>query len=349
MIDAPLSLPLTDFDFPFPEDLIAVSPAEPRDSSRLMVIDRRTGAWEHRTFRDLGNYLKPGDCVVLNRTRVFSSRLLGAKSTGGKADLLLVRELEPGLWSVLSSGLKRGMALNFPGSLEASIEGLNEDGEYLCRFSRPDIMAHLEKHGLPPLPPYILKQRKARPAGSDDARRYQTVYAREAGSIAAPTAGLHFTDGLITALLDKGVRIAQVVLHVGRGTFRPITAQDAKDHVMLPEWYTMDSDQAALVSKTLSEGGRVVSVGTTSTRTLETLARRPQGFSAGEGWSDLFIFSGFEFKAAGGLVTNFHLPKSTPLILASAFLGREKLLAAYQEAFREKYRLYSYGDAMLIL
>lgn len=349
MIGVSTALPLTDFDFPFPEDLIAVSPAEPRDSSRLMVVDRRSGAWEHRIFSDLPKYLKPGDCVVLNRTKVFSSRLLGTKTTGGKVDLLLVRELEPGFWAVLSSGLKRGMSLRFPGSLEARIEGLNEDGEYLCRFSHAEIMPYLEKYGLPPLPPYILKKRKERPASPDDVKRYQTVYACDAGSIAAPTAGLHFTEGLITGLKSKGVRIAYVVLHVGRGTFRPITTQDAKDHTMLPEWYSMNADQAALVSQTRSAGGRVVSVGTTSTRTLETLARQPQGFASGEGWSDLFIFPGFEFKAAGGLVTNFHLPKSTPLILASAFLGREKLLAAYQEAFREKYRLYSYGDAMLIL
>jgi S-adenosylmethionine:tRNA ribosyltransferase-isomerase len=340
-------LPLSDFDFAFPEDLIASVPAEPRDSAKLMVLNRSTGALSHQHFRDLPRFLRAGDCLVLNETKVLPCRLLGKKATGGKAELLLVRELEPGLWSALASGLKAGMRLSFPGGAAAQVEGLNEDGEYLCRFDQADMSAYLGKHGHAPLPPYILK-RKRLPDASDRAR-YQTVYAAAEGSIAAPTAGLHFTEGLLETLRGMGVRTAKVTLHVGRGTFRPVTAEDASRHPMLPEHYRMAEDQAALVSRTLREGGRVVSVGTTSTRTLETLARQAGGFGPGEGWTSLYIFPGHEFRVLGGLVTNFHLPKSTPLLLAAAFAGRERLLAAYQEAFRQRYRLYSYGDAMLVL
>ena len=334
---------LKDFDFEFPEELIATHPAEPRDSSRLMAIDRRSGDWRHLRFRDLPSLLSSGDCVVLNRTKVFAARLLGKKSTGGKADLLLVREMSPGLWAALSSGLKKGQRLLFPGGAEASVEGLTDEGEYLCRFNRTDLIGYLSEFGKPPLPPYILKKRTEEAA--DDLARYQTVFARDTGSIAAPTAGLHFTDELISSLKAKGIAFAYVTLHVGRGTFRPIDADDASRHRMLPEWCRMEEADAALVRT----AKRVVSVGTTSTRTLESLARRPEGFGAGELNTDLYIHPGFEFKVLGGLITNFHLPRSTPLMLASAFLGREKLLAAYQEAFKERYRLYSYGDAMVIL
>jgi S-adenosylmethionine:tRNA ribosyltransferase-isomerase len=272
---------------------------------------------------------------------------LGKKATGGKAELLLVRELEPGLWSALATGLKAGMRLSFPGGASALVEGLSEDGEYLCRFDLCDLAAYLTEHGHAPLPPYILK-RKRLPDTSDRAR-YQTVYAACEGSIAAPTAGLHFTERLLEELRVGGVRTARVILHVGRGTFRPVTAEDASRHPMLPEHYSMSQAQAELVAQALREGRRVVSVGTTSTRTLETLARQAGGFGPGEGWTSLYIFPGHEFRVLGGLITNFHLPKSTPLLLAAAFAGRERLLAAYQEAFRERYRLYSYGDAMLVL
>lgn len=334
---------LKDFDFEFPEELIATAPAEPRDSSRLMAVDRKTGAWRHKKFSDLPEFLNPGDCVVLNRTKVFAARLVGKKSTGGKADLLMVREVSPGLWAVLSSGLKAGKSLLFGGGASAVVEGLTDEGEYLCRFNRTDVLGYLAEHGKAPLPPYILKKRTDESV--DDPARYQTIFARDTGSIAAPTAGLHFTDGLIASLKAKGVSFAYVTLHVGRGTFRPIDAQDASQHKMLPEWCRMEASEAALVSG----AKRVISVGTTSTRTLESLARRPEGFGAGEMNSSLYIHPGFEFKVLGGLITNFHLPRSTPLMLASAFLGRERLLAAYQEAFKERYRLYSYGDAMLIL
>ncbi|MBI3553670.1 MAG: tRNA preQ1(34) S-adenosylmethionine ribosyltransferase-isomerase QueA [Elusimicrobia bacterium] len=336
-------MPLADYDFEFPEELIASVPAEPRDSSRLMVVNRRSGAWEHKIFRNLPEFLGPGDCLVLNKTKVFACRLSGKKSTGGKAELLLVKELEPGLWAALASGFKKGGALTFAGGMNATVEGLNEDGEYLVRFSSTDVMGYLEQNGLAPLPPYILKKK----GGSDenDLQRYQTVYAREKGSIAAPTAGLHFTHDLLDRLKDRGVGIAELTLHVGRGTFRPIDAEDAAEHEMLPEWYRLSEDQAELIKN----AKRVVSVGTTSTRTLETLAAKNGGLETGEGWTELYIRPGHVFKAVGGLITNFHLPKSTPLLLASAFLGRETLLSAYREAFARRYRLYSYGDAMLIL
>ncbi|MEK7859625.1 MAG: tRNA preQ1(34) S-adenosylmethionine ribosyltransferase-isomerase QueA [Elusimicrobiota bacterium] len=342
-------MPASDFDFEYPEELIASVPAEPRDASRLLVVRRGTGAWAHRNFRDLPEYLAPGDCVVLNRTKVFSCRLHGKKSTGGKADLLLVKELEPGRWCALASGFRAGMKLEFEGGLHATVETTNADGEYELTFDRPDIRAYLEKHGLPPLPPYILKKKKAQPDATPDAQRYQTVYAQDTGSIAAPTAGLHFTERLLTELRAKGVITAEATLHVGRGTFRPIQANDAALHIMLPEWYSLPAGPAEAIAAAKKAGRRVVSVGTTSTRTLETLARRPEGFGPGEGWTELYITPGFEFLAASSLITNFHLPRSTPLLLASAFLGREKLLAAYAEAIKERYRLYSYGDAMLIL
>lgn len=336
-------LPLSDYDFDFPEELVADRPAEPRDSSRLMVVDRASGAWKHRRFRDLPEFLREGDCLVVNRTKVFACRLAGNKATGGKAELLLVKELEPGLWAALASGFKAGMKLVFPGEMTAGVEGLNDEGEYLLRFSDRDVSGYLERHGLAPLPPYILKKK----GGSDkaDLARYQTVYAKERGSIAAPTAGLHFTPELLSAIKGKGITVAEITLHVGRGTFRPIAKDDAAAHVMLPEWYSVPFDAA----KTIKAAERVIAVGTTSTRTLETLARRPEGFGPGEGWSGLYLYPGQEFKLVSGLITNFHLPRSTPLLLAAAFLGREKLLAAYREAFQERYRLYSYGDAMLIL
>src|SRR5579883_2804725 len=334
---------LSDYDFDYPEELIASQPAEPRDASRLLVLGRQSGERRHAHFRDLPKFLAPGDCLVLNRTKVLSCRLSGKKSTGGKAELLLVKELAPGRWSALASGLKKGGVLEFPGGLSARVEGLSAEGEYELSFSRTDVPAYLEEHGLTPLPPYILK--KKRQTTAYDVARYQTVYARDRGSIAAPTAGLHFTPELLAALEKKGVSLAYVTLHVGRGTFRPITADDASAHKMLPEWYRLEPDQAAVIAK----AERVIAVGTTATRTLETLARRPEGFGPGEGESELYLYPGSEFKVLGGLITNFHLPRSTPLMLAAAFAGREKLLAAYREAIAMRYRLYSYGDAMLIV
>ncbi len=339
-------LPLSDYDYELPEELVAAAPAEPRDSSRLLVVDRASGRLEHAVFGDLPRFLKPGDCLALNRTKVMACRLIGRKSTGGRADLLLVRELGPARWSALASGFKAGQTLVFDGELTALVEGLNEDGEYLLKFSAPDLRPYLAERGLAPLPPYIAKKRSPSRA---DAARYQTVYARDEGSIAAPTAGLHFTQGLLERLRAGGVAVAYITLHVGRGTFRPITGDDADAHRMLPERYEVEEDQALALRRAREGGGRIVAVGTTVTRTLETLARRPEGLTAARGESSLYIRPGHEFRAVDALITNFHLPRSTPLLLACAFAGRERLLSAYREAIARRYRLFSFGDATLIL
>ncbi len=340
-----MSLPISDYDYEYPESLIASTAAEPRDSARLLVLDRRSGTLEHAIFRDLPRFLAPGDCLVLNRTKVMACRLFGKKSTGGKADLLLVRELAPNIWTALGSGFKAGQTLEFPGGMKATVEGLTDEGEYRLAFATTDLRPYLAEHGLPPLPPYIAKKRAPSRA---DAARYQTVYARDDGSIAAPTAGMHFTPELLETIKASGVAVAFVTLHVGRGTFRPIRGDDAASHKMLAERFEVEPAEARLVSEARARGGRIVSVGTTTTRTLETLAARPEGFGPGSGESSLYITPGFEFRVLDALITNFHLPRSTPLLLASAFAGRDRLLASYREAVSLGYRLYSFGDATLI-
>jgi S-adenosylmethionine:tRNA ribosyltransferase-isomerase len=343
-MSAPLSA--ADFDYAYPEELIASAPAEPRDSSRLLVLDRASGRVEHALFRELPRFLKAGDCLVLNRTKVMPCRLIGRKSTGGKADLLLVKELGPASWTALASGFKAGQTLVFDGGLTARVDGLTPDGEYRLLFSAADVRPYLAEHGLPPLPPYIAKKRVA---SRDDAARYQTVYARDEGSIAAPTAGLHFTPELLTKLNAAGVATAWVTLHVGRGTFRPITVSDASLHVMLPERFEVEAAEAAKMRAAKERGSRLIAVGTTATRTLETLGARPEGLAALAGESALYIAPGYAFRVVDALITNFHLPRSTPLMLAGAFAGRERLLAAYREAVSLRYRLFSFGDATLIL
>lgn len=340
------SLPISDFDFEYPEELVASAPAQPRDSSRLLVMDRAAGRLEHAVFRDIPRFLRPGDCLVLNRTKVLPRRLMGRKSTGGKVDLLLVRELGSSSWSALGSGLKAGQSLEFPGGLQAAVEGLSEEGEYRLAFATRDLRSYLAEHGLPPLPPYIAKRRA--PSRSD-LERYQTVYARDEGSIAAPTAGLHFTPELLERIRAQGVETAWVTLHVGRGTFRPIKGEDAAAHAMLPESYEVEAAQAETLRAAKARGARLVAVGTTAARTLETLASFPGGLRAGRGESSLYIAPGYAFRATDALVTNFHLPRSTPLMLACAFAGRDLVLSAYREAVARGYRLYSYGDATLIL
>ncbi|MDE2142089.1 MAG: tRNA preQ1(34) S-adenosylmethionine ribosyltransferase-isomerase QueA [Elusimicrobia bacterium] len=339
-------MPVADYDYEYPEELIASAPAEPRDSSRLLVLDRASGRVEHAVFRELPRFLAPGDCLVLNRTKVMPCRLIGRKSTGGKADLLLVKELGPASWTALASGFKTGQTLAFEGGLTARVEGLTAEGEYRLTFSAADVRPYLAEHGLPPLPPYIAKKRVA---SREDAARYQTVYARDEGSIAAPTAGLHFTPGLLEALRGRGVETAWVTLHVGRGTFRPIAGEDASLHVMLPERFEVDAAEAEKMRGAKARGGRLIAVGTTATRTLETMGARPEGLSGCSGESSLYIVPGYSFRAVDALITNFHLPRSTPLMLAGAFAGRERLLAAYREAVSLRYRLFSFGDATLIL
>jgi S-adenosylmethionine:tRNA ribosyltransferase-isomerase len=340
------SLPVSDYDYAYPEELIASAPAEPRDSSRLMVLERASGRVRHALFRDLPRFLKTGDCLVLNRTKVMPCRLIGRKSTGGKADLLLVRELGPSSWAALASGFKKGGVLEFAGGLTARVEGLTSEGEYVLAFSVADVRPYLAEHGLPPLPPYIAKKRVA---SREDAARYQTVYARDEGSIAAPTAGLHFTPELLKKLADEGIELAWVTLHVGRGTFRPIAGDDASRHVMLAERYEVEEGEAARMRAVKARGGRLIAVGTTATRTLETLAASPEGLAARSGESSLYITPGYTFRAVDALITNFHLPRSTPLMLAAAFAGRERLLTAYREAVSLRYRLFSFGDGTLIL
>ena len=340
------ALPLADFDYEYPEELIASAPAEPRDSSRLLVLDRAAGTIAHAVFRELPRFLKAGDCLVLNRTKVMPCRLVGKKSTGGKADLLLVRELGPASWTALASGFKTGQSLHFPGGMTARVEGLTPEGEYRLTFASADVRPYLAAHGLPPLPPYIAKKRTP---SREDAARYQTVYARDEGSIAAPTAGLHFTPELLRKLGEEGISVAWVTLHVGRGTFRPITHEDADAHVMLAERYEVEAAEASRMREARARGGRLVAVGTTATRTLETLAQRPGRLEAGSGESSLYIRPGHAFRVVDALLTNFHLPRSTPLLLASAFVGRERLLAAYREAVARRYRLFSFGDASLFL
>lgn len=350
MLDAEMAL--SDYDFDFPEGAVARSPADPRDCARLLVLDRAKDRLEHARFSELGRWLSPGDCVVLNTTRVLPARLKARKPTGGKAELLLVRPLGPGRWSALSSRLRKGQELLLPGGFRTRVLGLSPEGEYLLSFEPPDTAPLLRDHGLAPLPPYILKARdEADKDDRADIERYQTVFAAQEGSIAAPTAGLHFTPGLLAALKRKGVRVAELVLHVGPGTFRPILGPEIASHRMLPERYELDAEAAGLVRAARLEGRRVVAVGTTCTRVLETLAAAAgtSPFAAGAGETSLFIHPGHRFLCVDALITNFHLPKSTPLLLACAFAGRERILAAYREAVARDYRLFSYGDAMLIV
>lgn len=343
---------LGSFDYEYPRDAVATSPASPRDHARLMVLDRASGRTAHRLFRDLPELLSPGDCVVLNSSRVRPARLIGRKPTGGKAELLLLRELEPGLWSALSPDLRPGLRIALEGGLEAAAESRNDGGEWLCRFSSPEIRGYLARHGLPPLPPYILRKRRGDPgAGStaapapEDAERYQTVYAKQEGSVAAPTAGLHFTLPLIERLRDRGVSVAELTLHVGHGTFQPLTAPDVREHRMKAEWFRMDAPCRDAVESARGKGRRIVAVGTSVTRSLETWASS----GATEGWTDLYIHPGRPFRSLDALITNFHLPRSAPLVLACAFAGKGRLLSAYREAVPAGYRLYSYGDAMIVL
>jgi len=342
-----------DFDYFLPPELIAQSPVEPRDASRLMVLHRDTGRWEHRLFRDLPEYLRPGDVLVANESRVIPARLYGRKiPTGGKVELLLVSKLDEWTWRALVRGhrIREGTKLGFPASggfkLVGEVIKVEESGERVVRF-REEVEPLLEDIGVVPLPPYI-----RRPLA--DAERYQTVYARVSGSVAAPTAGLHFTHGLIRRLQERGVRFAFVTLHIGPATFRPVRTERIEDHVMHSEYCELSEETAELLNEVREEGRRIVAIGTTTVRVLETAALRaggegPARLEPFSGWTDLFIYPGFRFRVVDALITNFHLPRSTLLMLVSAFAGRELVLRAYQEAIRQRYRFYSFGDAMLIL
>ena len=342
---------VNDFDYHLPEELIAQYPADKRDESRLMVIDRKTGRLEHRLFYNILDYLNPGDCLVMNNSKVIPARLFGVKEmTGAKIEFLLTKRIKDDLWEALVRPGKKlhvGDRVSFSedGSLSARIMEHGQGGTRIVRFEyEGDFHELLERIGKMPLPPYI-----ARESGDEDKERYQTVYCKEEGSVAAPTAGLHFTEELIEKIRQKGVNIAYVTLHVGIGTFRPVKCENIEDHQMHFEEYEIDEDAAAVINETKKAGGRIIAVGTTSTRTLESAANEEGFVTAGRGRTGIFIYPGYRFKVIDSLITNFHLPKSTLLMLVSALYNREAILAAYKEAVERRYRFFSYGDAMLII
>lgn len=339
---------LSDFNYNLPEELIAQDPLEKRDNSRLMVLHRETGELEHKHFYDVIDYLNPGDCLVVNNTKVIPARLMGVKEgTGASIEVLLLKRKEEKVWETLVKPGKKarvGARISFgDGLLVGEVIDVVEEGNRLIRFEYDGIFEEiLDRLGQMPLPPYITHQLQ-------DKNRYQTVYAKYDGSAAAPTAGLHFTEELLQKIQDKGIRIAKVTLHVGLGTFRPVKEENVLDHHMHSEFYIVDEEAAKIINETKANGGRVISVGTTSTRTLETVAEPDGHIPVKSGWTDIFIYPGYRFKAVDCLITNFHLPESTLIMLVSALADRETILHAYETAVEEKYRFFSFGDAMLIL
>lgn len=336
-----------DFWYDLPEELIAQTPLEKRDSSRLLVMDRHTGALEHKHFYDVIDYLEPGDCLVMNDSRVLPARLLGHRPTGGAVEILLLRDLGDKKWECLCKPGRKmqiGNEVIFGnGELTAAVVAVQEDGNRVVEFHYEGIFLEALEHlGKMPLPPYIK-------AELEDNERYQTVYSRELGSAAAPTAGLHFTEELLQKIHKKGVNTAFVTLHVGLGTFRPVKSEEISQHHMHSELCMISEETAQLLNQTRTRGGRIICVGTTSCRTLESLVKEDGSFEAGSKWTEIFIYPGYEFKAMQGLITNFHLPESTLVMLVSAFAGRENVLHAYEEAVKERYRFFSFGDAMCIL
>jgi S-adenosylmethionine:tRNA ribosyltransferase-isomerase len=335
-----------EFDFELPKELIAQHPLAERTASRLMTLNKRTGEIGHRVFSDLIEYLNPGDTLILNDTRVIPARLFGVKpDTGAKVEFLLLKETEPDTWEVLVKPGKRvkpGATVSFgDGLLTAEVLDSTEEGGRIVRFSYDGLFYELlDKLGTMPLPPYITEQ-------LDDSERYQTVFNKHRGSAAAPTAGLHFTNEYLEQIREKGISIGYVTLHVGLGTFRPVSADTLDEHKMHAEWYDMPQETADLVRATKARGGRVIAVGTTACRTLETVAMKGE-VAAASGWTDIFIHPGYEFGLVDALLTNFHLPKSTLMMLVSALAGREPIMRAYAEAVRERYRFFSFGDAMFI-
>ena len=357
---------INDFDYELPKELIAQTPAEKRDFSRLMVVDRATGEVEHKHFYDILEYLGPGDCLVLNNSKVLPARLFGVKEgTGAKVEFLLTKRIEGDTWETMvrpGKRLKVGDAVNFAGSgsgsdsdgqegklFRAVVKDYGDDGTRIVEFEYDGIfLERLEELGQMPLPPYIERENN-----KDDRDRYQTVYCRDEGSVAAPTAGLHFTEELLAKAEAKGVKIAYVTLHVGIGTFRPVKVENIEEHHMHFEEYFVNEETAEIINETIKAGGRIVSVGTTSTRTVESAAGFAEAsglwlVQPGHGNTDIFIYPGYEFKIIDALITNFHLPKSTLLMLISALYNREDILRVYKIAVEEKYRFFSYGDAMFI-
>jgi S-adenosylmethionine:tRNA ribosyltransferase-isomerase len=339
---------LSDFYYELPTELIAQEPAAQRSGSRLLVLDRGSGNIEHRIFSDLGEYLNEGDCLVLNDTRVIPARLLGAREdTGGRIEFVLLRSVREDTWEVILKPGKRarpGARFVFGGGeLKAEVVDVVEGGNRIVRFEYDGIFIEvLDRIGIIPLPPYIKKK-------LENPERYQTVYSRHRGSAAAPTAGLHFTETMLEDLARRGIRLAYLTLHVGLGTFRPVKTVNVEEHVMHEEYYALSAETAGIINDTRAKGGRVVAVGTTSCRVLETAGSDTGYVKPGEGMTGIFIYPGYQFKATDALITNFHLPESTLIMLVSAFAGREYIMGAYREAIEKRYRFFSFGDAMLII
>ncbi len=343
-----IALKTSDFDFQLPQELIAQTPLQKRDASRLLTLDRITGKTGHHHFYDLPRFLRPGDCLVMNDSRVIPARLLGRRPTGGSCEILLLTDRGDDLWECLvrpGRKLRPGAQVSFgDGRLTATVEGEagTGDGVRLVRFSYRGIFLEvLEGLGRMPLPPYIKEELQ-------EQERYQTVYSKVSGSAAAPTAGLHFTPELLEQISALGVRLCWVTLHVGLGTFRPVKEEEVLDHKMHSEFCMISAGTARMINETRRKGGRVICVGTTACRTLESFAAPDGTLSEQSGWTDIFIYPGYQFRAVDALITNFHLPQSTLLMLVSAFAGREQVLAAYREAVAEQYRFFSFGDAMFI-
>ena len=336
-----------DFYYDLPEELIAQTPVEPRDASRLMTLDKTTGAIGHYHFRDIVDLLREGDCLILNDSRVLPARIYGVKEdTGAHVEFLLLENKGNDRWEALAGPGKKarkGSRFTFgDGLLRCEVVDVLPDGNRLIQFQYEGVFFNLlDQIGQMPLPPYIKEKLQ-------DRERYQTVYSREVGSAAAPTAGLHFTPELLERVKAKGVKLGFVTLHVGLGTFRPVSAEDIQDHKMHAEHYHMPQETADLINETKEKGGRVIAVGTTSCRTIESVAQKEGCFTESEGWTDIFLYPGYQFKGLDGLITNFHLPESTLIMLVSALAGREHVLAAYEEAVRQRYRFFSFGDAMFI-
>lgn len=334
------------FSYELPKEFIAQTPVEPRDQAKLLVYNRRTDIIEHRHFYNLTEYLRPGDALIINETRVIPARLFGRRETGGVIELLLLNRRDKDVWETLARPgrrIKIGDKLYFSDNLSAEVLEILEDGGRIVRFCYEGIFEEiLDELGQMPLPPYITER-------LEDKERYQTVYSKENGSAAAPTAGLHFTPELLERIRNMGVKIIPVLLHVGLGTFRPVKVRDVSQHKMHSEYYSVSEQAAMEINKVKASGGRIFAVGTTSTRVLETAADEMGRVSAQSGWTDIFIYPGYSFKCVDCQITNFHLPESTLLMLVSAFCSREKILEIYQEAKQEHYRFFSFGDAMLIL
>lgn len=338
---------VSDFNFYLPEELIAQHPLEKRDSSRLMVVNKKTGEIKHKHFHDVVDYLNKGDTIVLNNTRVMPARLIGEKvETGGKIEFLLLKRLEGDKWECLAKPGRRakiGERFTFgEGKLTCKVVDIVKEGNRVIEFNYEGIFEEvLDQLGEMPLPPYITEK-------LEDKERYQTVYSKEKGSAAAPTAGLHFTEELLSKIKDKGINVAYLTLHVGLGTFRPVKVEDINDHTMHSEYYHLDKQNADLINETKKSGNKIISVGTTSTRTLETIGDE-NGFVREEsGWTDIFIYPGYKYRVIDNLITNFHLPESTLIMLVSALAGKENVMHAYEEAVKESYRFFSFGDSMFI-